>query len=116
MIFKAWKSQLKFDHLHQVSERHLQILPKTRLLLIAVASSLYQPLERGLWQKHRKRLNLLKFMKYLATSARQLWRVMRWSSANNPDGEAIENALGRYCCYDKRKKCLNFSEMWESLA
>ena len=116
VIFKAWKSHLKFDDLHEVSERQLQILLKTRLLLIAAASSLYQPLERAVWKKYRKRLSLLKFMKYLGTSACQLWRVIQWSSANNPDRESIENALGRYCCYDKRKKRLNFSEIWESLA
>jgi len=27
----------------------------------------------------------------------------------------IEHALARYCCYDKRKKRQNFSEIWESL-
>ena len=116
VIFKAWKSHLKFDDLHQVSERQLQIILKTRLLLIAAASSLYQPLERAVWKKHRKRLSLLKFMKYLGTSARQLWRVIQWSLAENSEREPIENALARYCCYDKRQKRLNFSEMWESLA
>lgn len=116
VIFKAWKSHLKFDDLHEVSERQLQILLKTRLLLIAAASSLYQPLERAVWKKYRKRLSLLKFMKYLGTSARQLWRVIQWPLMDTPGRESIENALGRYCCYDKRKKRLNFSEIWESLA
>ncbi len=115
VIFKAWKSHLKFDVLHRVSQRQLHILLKTRLLVIAAASTLYRPLERVLWHKHRRRLSLLKFIQYLGTSPVHLWRVVRWSSGDNAKAVTIEHALARYCCYDKRKKRQNFSEIWESL-
>ena len=77
MIFKAWKSHLKFDILHRVSARQLRILLKTRLLVIATASNLYREFERILWLKHRRRLSLLKFINYLAGSITRLKRVIR---------------------------------------
>ena len=66
VIFKAWKSHLKFDVLHRVSACQLRILLHTRLLVIAAASNLYRRIESVLWLKYRRRLSLLKFMKYLA--------------------------------------------------
>ena len=59
VIFKAWKSHLKFDILHRVSARQMRILLKTRLLVIAAASNLYGKFERALWLKHRRRLSPL---------------------------------------------------------
>lgn len=116
VIFKAWKSHLKFDDLHEVSARQLRILLKTRLLVIAAASNLYRRIERALWLKYRRRLSLLKFMRYLAASLANLLRVMRSLAGGSQEAAALEQALARYCCYDKRKKRRNFTETWENLA
>lgn len=116
VIFKAWKSHLKFDALHQVSKRQMQILLRTRLMVIAAASTLYRPLELMLWRKHRRRLSLLKFMTYLTASPLNLQRVLDFAGANTTTSDKLESALVKYCCYDKRKKRRNFSEIWESLA
>ena len=116
VIFKAWKSHLKFDVLHRVSERQLRILLKTRLLVIAAAANLYRMIESVVWLKHRSRLSLLKFMKYLAASLTNLRRVTHSLVGGNQETAALERALARYCCYDKRKKRRNFTETWEMLA
>jgi hypothetical protein len=116
VIFKAWKSHLKFDDLHEVCARQLRILLKTRLLVIAAASNLYRRIESVLWHKYRRRLSLLKFMKYLAASLDNLLRVMRSLAGGDQETAALEKALARYCCYDKRKKRRNFTETWENLA
>jgi hypothetical protein len=116
VIFKAWKSHLKFDDLHRVCERQLRILLKTRLLVIAAASNLYRRIERVLWRKHRRRLSLLKFMRYLAASLANLLRVTRSLAGGGEETAALEKALARYCCYDQRKKRRNFTETWENLA
>ena len=116
VIFKAWKSHLKFDVLHRVSARQLRILLKTRLLVIAAASNFYRRIERVLWLKYRRRLSLLKFMKYLAASLANLLRVAHSLAGDNQETAALEKALARYCCYDKRKKRRNFTETWENLA
>lgn len=116
VIFKAWKSHLKFDEVHRVSGRQLRILFKTKLLVIAAASNLYRKFESVLWRKHRRRLSLLKFMNYLAASMNRLKRLVCTQSDDSPETCALEKALARYCCYDKRKKRLNFAEIWEFLA
>ena len=116
VIFKAWKSHLKFDILHRVSARQLRILLKTRLLVIAAASNLYRKFERALWLKHRRRLSLLKFINYLAGSITRLKRVVSSLANEPPETIALEKALIRYCCYDKRKKRRNFNEAWEFFA
>ena len=116
VIFKAWKSHLKFDILHRVSARQLRILLQTRLLVIAAASHCYRKFESVLWLKHRRRLSLLKFMNYLAASMIRLKHVIGSLAGDAPGTSAFEEALARYCCYDKRKARLNFTETWEALA
>jgi len=116
VIFKAWKSHLKFDVLHRVCERQLRILLKTRLLVIAASSNLYRRVESVLWLKYRRRLSLLKFMRYLAASLANLLRVICSLAGSHRETTALEQALARYCCYDKRIKRRNFTETWENLA
>lgn len=116
VIFKAWKSHLKFGVLHRVSKIQLQILLKTRLLIITAAARLYRPLESVLWRNYRRRLSLLKFMKYFASSPKHLQRVIDWTDINGTESATLEKALLRYCCYDKRTKRMNFNETWEALA
>lgn len=116
VIFKAWKSHLKFDVLHRLSERQLRILLKTRLLVIAAASNLYRKFESRVWHKYRRRLSLLKFMNYLSASMARLKRVVCSAAADATETRALEKALAKYCCYDKRKNRPNFAEIWEFFA
>jgi len=116
VIFKAWKSHLKFDVLHRLSARQLRILLKTRLLVIAAASNLYRKFENRVWQQHRRRLSLLKFMNYLSASMARLKRVVCSEAGDATQTRALEKALARYCCYDKRKKRPNFAETWDFYA
>lgn len=116
VIFKAWKSHLNFHVLHRVSERQLRVLLMTRLMIIAAASNLYRRFESIVTEKHKRRLSMLKFMNYLAGGIKQLMRVLNPISEDSEETKALIEALARYCCYDKRKKRQNFSEIWESLA
>ena len=53
IIFKAWKSHMKFHRLHRVSKRQMTILLKARLLLIACcANILYSTMEASLRRKN----------------------------------------------------------------
>ena len=115
VIFKAWKSHLKFDVLHRVSKRQLHILLKTKLLVIAAVSNFYRPLERILWKKHGKRLSLLKIMNYIAQKTANLRRITEFVCGNHPDPPSVERALVKYCCHDKRKNRRNYNEIWDSL-
>jgi len=115
VIFKAWKSHLNFDVMHRASERQVGILIRTRLLVIAAASNLYRKFEDILWSKYLRRLSFLKFMEYLGSSTKKLLRVL------DPTGDlertgALERALVKYCCYEKRNNRMNFPETWEFLS
>jgi hypothetical protein len=118
VIFKAWKSHLKFGVMHQVSERQMRTLLYARLLVIAAAFQLYRRIEEVLWTRHGARLSLLKFMNYLAARPIHLLRVIQWMKGDPDDtpATALIRALARYCCYGKRKTRRNFSETWDELS
>jgi hypothetical protein len=116
IIFKAWKSHMKFPLLHRVSRLQMAILLKARLLIIAACSNVvYGPLERMLLQDHHRRLSLLKFMRFLSQSPARLIRVLQSFSLSKQENRALHEALARYCCYDKRKR-RNYSDAWDALA
>jgi hypothetical protein len=116
IIFKAWKSHMKFPLLHRVSKLQMAILLKARLLIIAAcANVVYGPLERTLLQNHDRQLSLLKFMRYLSQSPARLIRVFQSHSLSKQENRSLHEALARYCCYDKRKR-RNYSDAWDALA
>ena len=116
IIFKAWKSHMKFPLLHRVSKLQLAILLKARLLIIAAcANVVYGPLERMLLQNHNRRLSLLKFMRFLSQSLARFVRVLQSFSLTKQENRALHETLARYCCYDKRKR-RNYSDTWDALA
>ena len=112
--FRGYRRVLVQDS--TVTERQMRLLLKTRLIVIAAASRLYRGLEEVIWRKHRGRLSLLKFMNYLTNSPANLLSVLNWQAGDSVAAIAIETALAKYGCYDKRKKRRNFSEIWEALA
>jgi hypothetical protein len=116
IIFKAWKSHMKFPLLHRVSKLQMAILLKARLLIIAACTNIvYGPLERRLLQNYGRRLSLLKFMRFLSQSPAHFIRVFQSPSLCKQELRVFHEALVRYCCYDKRKR-QNYSEAWDALA
>lgn len=115
VIFKSWKSHLKFADIHRVSGTQLHILLKTRLLLVAVwANTLYGPCLALVRQRHRRELSLLKFIRYLAGNPAKTEVIFQLLSDTAKPEDACR-ALARYCCYDRRKR-RNFNETWDALA
>ena len=116
VIFKAWKSHLKFHLLHRVSRCQLLILLKARLLRITCATNiLHGPLAAALRRRHGRRLSLLKFMGYLSAGPANFLRALRCLCSAAAPARAFLKALARYGCYEKRKR-QNYSEIWEALA
>ena len=116
VIFKAWKSHMKFGVLHRVSMQQLSILLKVRLLMIATcANILYSSFERSLRQLYGRRLSLLKFMNYLSKNPLNFIRALRSLPIIMSKNQAFHKTLLNYCCYDKRKR-QNYSEIWDNLA
>lgn len=116
VIFKAWKGHMKFDHLHRVSKNQMLILLKARLFLITCSTNiLHRSLESILWQKHRRRISLLKLIGFLAASPANILRALASLTLTDSENIGFHNALLRYCCYDRRKR-MNYSDLWEQLA
>lgn len=116
IIFKAWKSHLKFPLLHRVSKLQLAILLKARLLLITACTNLaYGPLERVLRQNYDRRLSLLKFIHFLAENPARLIRTLQSLTLTDQENRSWHETLSRYCCYDRRKR-QNYHDTWDALA
>jgi hypothetical protein len=116
VIFKAWKSHMKFQLLHRVSKRQMTILLKARLLLITCATNLlHGPLAAVLRHRYERRLSLLKFMRYLSGGQVNFLRALRSLLIGDAHAHTFHKALVRYCCYDKRKR-QNYCDVWEALA
>lgn len=102
---------------HNPSAAMLELMDWTVFLTdIPAALAMYRTFERRLWRKHSRRLSLLKFVKYIAARPERLRRAIDSATGATADTDKLDKALVKYCCYDKRKKRLNFNEMWESLA
>lgn len=116
VIFKGWKSHLKFPILHRVSKLQLAILLKARLLIITACTNLvYGPLERTLLRNYDRRLSLLKFMRFLSQNPARFICTFRSLTLTDLENRALHETLVRYCCYDLRKR-QNYSETWDALA
>jgi len=116
IIFKGWKSHMKFPLLHRVSKQQLAILLKARLLLITACTNLaFGPLERTLRQNYSRRLSLLKFLGFLSKNPVRLINVLYSLTLSEQENQALYHTLLRYCCYDKRKRP-NYSETWDALS
>ena len=116
IIFKAWKSHMKFDVIHRVSRTQLLILLMARLLRITFfTNSFYRccyPIILGLYQRH---LSLLKFLNELQKNPERVEALFEGLFAPVIDQNAtIWHSLKKYCCYDKRAR-LNYHEVCNSL-
>ncbi len=117
IIFKAWKSQARFDHLHRLSRRQVLILLKVRLLLLAAcANLLHAELASRLWRGFGRRLSLLKFMRHLCGGVDRIFEALECLRPQAPGHETFLRYLARYCCYEKRRKRRNYEEIWDDLA
>jgi hypothetical protein len=116
VIFKAWKSHMKFGNLHRVSRSQMFILLKARLLLITCCTNiLYRALECAIWQKFQSQISLLKLINFISAAPSNLLRALNSLSLDKSDHEGFYKAVQRYCCYDRRKRP-NFSQIYGNLA
>lgn len=116
VIFKAWKSHMKFDHLHRVSKFQMMILLKARLLLITCCTNiLYGPLSGALWRTHQRHISLLKLMKFLSAAPSRFLHALQSLTGDDAQNHRFHKTLLRYCCYDRRKR-LNYTQIFEALA
>jgi len=99
-IFKTWKSNFCFDHIHNVSGPQLRMLLMARLTMIVLLHhQVFLPLAVSLAREGRE-LSLMKFMRYAQMN---LSEVLRFASKES----RVKNLLApmrRYAVMDRRKR------------
>lgn len=99
-IFKTWKSNFCFDHIHNVSAVQLRMLLVARLTVIALLQHrLFIPLAAALEKKGRE-LSLMKFMRY----AQRNLSTLLPAPQSGRRFEKLVTSMQRYCAMEKRKR------------
>jgi len=111
-IFKAWKSNLKLDCIHNVSACQLKALTTARMTVIVLCVNIvYHNVRRRITEQYGKQLSLMKATKYLAADIDRIAVVveaLRTTSGKHP----LLDRMARYCTYDKRNR-ENFDQKWQ---
>jgi hypothetical protein len=112
IIFKAWKSNLKLDRIHKVSECQFRALMTARMTMIVLCTNLvFHAVWKRVAEHYGRHLSLLKATKYLADSISRMTQAIE-ALCTTRGKHPVLDRLARYCTYDKRKR-ENFSQKWQ---
>ncbi len=104
-IFKAWKSHMEFDNIHNVSYHQAMVLMTARLILIVVCThQLFIPYEKKIRKQHNRYLSMQKLFRYIRQNQEQLVMMINAMAYQTDELEEICNILIKYCVYDNRKR------------
>ncbi len=112
IIFKSWKSNMNFSKYHNISAIQLYVIILARFIMAMLFNHyIYAKCKTIIYQHFNKHLSLMKTVKYLAKFSNSIIELLNDFSNHNKEiiGSSIM-ALQRYCCYESRKKRLNFEQ------
>ena len=113
-IFKAWKSNMNFATIHNVSENQLQVLLVARLTMVVIYSHMvYRPGRDRIRDDYGRELSMMKTTHYLAWSPERMPAIVIALRDTTGPGPVL-TALARYCTYGKRERP-NSQQTQESL-
>ncbi len=112
IIFKSWKSNMNFSKYHNVSAIQLYVIVLARFIMAMLFTHyIYAKCKTVIYELFEKHLSLMKTLKYLAKFSEAI--IDLYSDLINYNQGKIGfsiMALKRYCCYESRKKRLNFEQ------
>ena len=112
-IFRSWKSDLAFAHVHNVSAIQLRILLTARFIMHTIIQQhCFVPLSLHIRKKTGKRLSLMKFTRIVQSHQEMLTWMMNPKKINTSQWDT----LLRYCCYTKRKRKNHIEQFEEFIA
>ncbi len=109
-IFKNWKSNLKFNKIHNVSSIQLKILLRSRFLIIILMQYIHSAIKSIIRKSFGKLVSFIKLTSYLAEKLYRINNILRAIKSKNIAEVEDIKTVAYYCCYDKRKKRKNFEE------
>lgn len=113
IIFKAWKSHMKFAQIHTVSYCQLMTILNARLIMITVCTHLiYRPYHQIIFNTTGKHLSMLKLFKLLSANPSQITKAIQALQKGRIQLEHILKLFIRYSTYDTRKRT-NYEQFFD---
>jgi hypothetical protein len=111
ILFKAMKSHINLDQIHNVSKVQLEFMILAKLLLtMVILQFVYEPLCKPIMQFYNKNLSILKITKYLLDNKNILNKVVEVANAKKIENSICLYTIAKYCSYEKRVKRANYTE------
>jgi hypothetical protein len=113
IIFKAMKSHLNFDKIHNVSENQLKFILIGRMIwLLIITQIIYPKISKIIFDLFGKIVSLIKLISYLNQNAFIIAEILQRMKRKALIESDTAHILSKYCCYDLRKKRNNFQEQF----
>jgi hypothetical protein len=111
IIFKAWKGNMNFDKIHNVSENQLMVILLSRFIMIVICMKfIFSPCKSIIKKNLNKNLSLLKVTNYLIRLPNKIIQII-WELYEYPNILSKNmKVMARYCSYDKRNKRTHYEE------
>lgn len=105
-IFKTWKSHFNLTVMTEGSSHYVETLIYAKLIWITLFQVVFRQLYVYVFKMTGKHLSLLKVAQFIQQNFWALILIV----ASNKRLDTILEQIGKHCCYEKRKKRLNFQE------
>jgi hypothetical protein len=106
IIFKAWKSHFNLTVMTEGSSHYIETLIYAKLIWITLFQIVFRQLYVYIFTTTGKHLSLLKVAQFFQQN---FWALIL-SLHLNKSLDIILEQCSKHCCYEKRKKRLNFQE------
>lgn len=120
IIFKAMKSHVNFANIHEVPDRQLRFILKSRiLLLILITRFIYHPIKTQIEKRKLDfSISLLQLVKYIIKNVQALDSIFEKTKKKTIDfTDPVIAGICKYCRYSKKKKIDTFEKrLWECLS
>jgi len=104
IIFKAWKSNMEFSKIHNVSKTQLSIILFARFIMIIICIQyIYAPARKIIIQLH-KCLSVIKLVRYLMRNPGKILSIVLELVNFKGKVNYHISSLAKYCCYEKRNR------------
>jgi Transposase DDE domain len=113
ILFKALKTNLQLDCIHNVSKNQLKLMLCAKMIMFTLYFQIiYKPLEVLVQKQYGKDLSVLKLISYLNKNIEKIIEViMAIKKQKKKENETeIIKIIIKFCCYDKRIKRKNFNQ------
>ena len=115
ILFKAMKSHLNLDHIHNVSVNQLKFIVLAKIVLIVlILQFVYELLIKPLNKLYKKNLSLLKLTTFLINNKNKIADLIAIANKKKIKECEILKLLAKYCTYDNRNRN-DFAHQFEAI-